>query len=225
MQLLGENTRSHYSFFSVYALNFFALSIPIVLVIFFVRDYLQAQSFLGLFLALYFIAAISGMALCRILAKRYSPLLLWRLSMLLACMSFIWVLFLQPGQITIFAIICVASGLCFAADLLFPASILTTLLHHNCAQHNSGISFSLYSFIAKACLALASLCTLWLLGKAGFVPSGSNNNTALLVLRILYALVPCSIKLVTALLLPYLISGEKYDPTHSSHPIREHPHV
>ena len=60
----------------------------------------------------------------------------------------------------------------------------------------AGAGFGLWSFVTKLTLAIAAGVLLPLLEAKGFVSGGVNPNGALVLLTVLYAIVPCVLKLV-----------------------------
>ena len=142
------------SFFFIYGLNILAASIPAILVIFFVRDFLQAPSYIGLFLALYFLSGVIGMIAWE-LFKQTNGMInikLWGYAMGLSVLSFVWALFLQPGDLIAFGVICVISGLAFGADLSLPPSILADHISSHQRRSESGFYHAQMTLLTKTIL-------------------------------------------------------------------------
>ncbi len=189
--------------FAVYALSMLASSVPAVLVIFFVRDLLGAGDMVGLFLLLYFLSGMAGMPVWKKISVRFGKHKAWAASNVLAVGGFVGAFFLGQGDITAYALVCLISGLALGADLTLPPSILASQIHSNGNLHLSGTYYAFLAFIAKASLALASALALPYLDYAGFVPQAENTAGALMALSSAYALVPCLLKLLAAVLLYY----------------------
>ena len=68
-------------------------------------------------------------------------------------------------------------------------------------MENASTQYALLVMISKLSLAVASAISFLLLGQAGFIPAGQNSESALFFLSTAYALAPCLLKLVAALLL------------------------
>ena len=187
--------------FFVYGLSVLASSIPAVLVIFFVRDRLNAESYTGLFLLLYFLCGALAMPLWKKLSEKYSKEHAWMISMLLAVASFVWAFFLGAGDIWQYAVICIVSGIALGGDLALPPSMLGDQIHAHESGASAATQFSILALLSKAGLAIGSAITLPLLDFAGFVPAAVNSASALMNLSVAYALIPCIIKLVSAYLL------------------------
>jgi len=196
-------------FFGVYALSMFASAIPAVLVIFFIRDRLDAEALTGLFLFLYFISGAAGMPLWQYLAKRMSKYRAWMVGMIVAAVTFIWAYFLGAGDVWQYAMICVFSGLALGAELALPPAILSDMIDKQDNRGQTSLYFSALTFLLKATLALGSGVAFLLLGQAAFVPAAQNSAQALGTLSFTYALLPCLIKIAAALMLWRVIKHEE----------------
>ncbi len=193
-------------FFLVYGVSMLASSIPALLVLFFIRDRLDAEALAGVFLLTYFIAGALGTALWRWVSTRTGKARAWALSMGLAIISFIWASLLGAGDVVPFVVICALSGISFGADLVLPPSILADRLQADAREDRAAAHFGVLAFEAKAALALGSAIVLPLLSVIGFVPATENEPAALLALSVAYAVIPCVIKMLA---LGLLWRGEK----------------
>ena len=183
-------------FYLIYGLSMLASSIPAILVIFFVRDFLQAPVYIGLFLSLYFLSGAFGMVIWSRLSQKWDDKLkAWLLAMVLAVLSFIWVLLLNPGDLVAYALICIISGFAFGAELSLPPSILADHIALQKREKESGFLYSQLTLLTKLSLAGATAVVFPLLDSAGFKPADVNDKSSLTVLVICYGLVPCLIKL------------------------------
>lgn len=176
------------------------LAVSSTLFLFYVESRLEAPGWEGPLLVLFFLAAAASApgwawAAARIGAK--STLLG---AMVLAIVSFAFVLTLGAGDTTAFAIICIASGATIGADLTLMPALFARRMGQ--ISPNGGQGFGLWSLVTKFTLAFAAAVLLPLLEVSGF-RSGSADNpqAALQVLTLLYALVPCLLKLVAIALL------------------------
>jgi glycoside/pentoside/hexuronide:cation symporter, GPH family len=195
-------------FFITYLLAQISAVLPAVLVLFFIRDYLAAESYSGLFLFLYFVSGAALMQVWFVLSKKLDKYRAWLISMLLSIVTFIWVMMLQPGDIIAYSMICILSGLAFGADLALPASIVADRINASKAESRATQYYGVMAFIPKIALALASGCAFLILDKSGFVVATQNSQTALQSLLLLYGLVPCMIKLLAAFCLWMLIKTQ-----------------
>ena len=188
-------------FFVVYGISMLASSIPALLVLFFIRDRLDAEVYAGLFLLTYFIAGAIGTAIWRWVSVRTGKLRAWALSFALAIASFISAALLGAGDIVPFVIICTLSGIAFGADLVLPPSILADQLQAEGREDRAAAHFGVLAFEAKAALALGSAIVFPVLSAFGFVPKADNDQTALVALSVAYAVIPCLIKIIALVLL------------------------
>ena len=76
----------------------------------------------GIFLALYFVAGVAGLPLWVCLARRIGRVRAWLVSMVVACIAFVFAISLGAGDVAAFAAVCLLTGLALGADLaLLPA--------------------------------------------------------------------------------------------------------
>lgn len=182
----------------IFVLSSLASAIPGVLVLFFIRDYLELESQTGLFLLLYFVAGAAAMPLWMAVSGKLGKIKTWLLSMVLASITFIWAFGLDVGDATIFYMICVLSGLALGADLALPPAIVADYIARKKTQNLASRYYAMMAFLSKGALALATGITLPLLGLMGYQP-GSNEGAENLPLA--YAFIPCFIKITAAILL------------------------
>lgn len=212
--------RDTWRFFAVYGVSMLASSIPAILVLFFIRDRLGAESETGLFLVLYFLSGAACMPAWNTLSRRWNKHYAWLGSMLLAIISFIWAYFLGEGDIVQYAIICVLSGIAFGADLALPPSILADHIHEYHDEEQAALQFGVFAFLAKSALAIGSLLAFTSLDWAGFRAGESNSSEALFILSFTYAVIPCAIKLIAVALLWRIssnLTGDNHDDKTNNH--------
>ncbi|MEY8878137.1 MAG: MFS transporter, partial [Leptothrix sp. (in: b-proteobacteria)] len=113
---------------AVYLANGIASAVPATLVLFFVRDRLQAQALEGLFLAAYFAAGALSLPLWVRVIARVGLVRSWALGMVLALLTFAWAWTLGAGDTRGFFIVCLSSGLALGADLAVPAALLAAVV-------------------------------------------------------------------------------------------------
>jgi Na+/melibiose symporter-like transporter len=187
-----------------YVVNGTANGLPATLFVLFVAQVLEARDLTGPLLALYFAAGIVALPAWVGLARRIGKARAWTASLLLACLSFVWVPLLGPGDAWAFAAICVLSGLCLGADLALPASIqadVVALDREAGGGDRAGLFFGLWGMATKLALALAVGIAFPLLDLAGFDAGGANSAGALLALALLYGGLPVALKLLVVPLL------------------------
>lgn len=186
---------------AVYLVNGVASAVPATLVLFFIRDRLQAQAFEPLFLASYFAAGALSMPLWVRLVARFGLAPAWLAGMGLAVASFAWAALLGAGDVAAYTAVCVASGVALGADLALPGALLAGVIQRaGHSQQLEGAYFGWWNFATKLNLALAAGIALPLLAAWGYTPGG-RDETALQALTLAYCLLPCVLKLTAAALL------------------------
>ncbi|MTI43669.1 Na+/melibiose symporter-like transporter [Roseibium hamelinense] len=184
-------------FFAISLLNVFASSLPAVLVMFFIRDRLNAEEYAGLFLLIYFLSGALSMFVWQYLSRQVGKVRAWSLSMAVAILTFVWAALLGPGDIYPYAAVCALSGLALGADLAIPPSILADHISQTKRQSEASRMFSMMTLISKAAFALATGLALPALGLVGYKPGGPMTETLGLSLSIAYAAVPSALKAAT----------------------------
>ncbi len=185
----------------IYLVNGVASAVPATLVLFFIRDRLQATAWEPLFLASYFAAGALSMPLWMRVVARFGLARAWMAGMLLAIATFAWAALLGAGDIVGYTLVCVASGMALGADLALPGALLAGVIQR--AGHGGrleGAYFGWWNFATKLNLALAAGIALPLLGLFGYTP-GSQSADALHALALAYCLLPCLLKAAAATLL------------------------
>lgn len=181
-------------------LNAAPVAVTSTLFLFFVESRLQAPGVEGPLLLLFFLSAAASTVVWSRLAQARGAktVLLW--GMALAIVAFLWAATLGAGDAAAFAVICVASGAALGADMtLLPAIFARRLAR--IGRGSEGAAFGLWSFVSKLSLALAAATLLPALSAVGFVPGAANPEPALLALSLLYAALPCMLKLIAITLL------------------------
>jgi len=178
----------------VFALNGIAAAIPATLFLFYVADVLQAEGRQGWLLGLYFVAGAAGLPMWTALAARAGKSAAWATSMVVAVIAFVWAALLGPGDVVPFAIVCAMSGAALGADLALPPSILADVIGRRGTMRSTGAYFGIWTFATKLNLALAAGIALPLLDALGYAP-GSRDREATFALAIVYAALPCLLKL------------------------------
>ena len=186
---------------AVFVLNGVASAVPATLVLFFIRDRLQARAWEPLFLFCYFGAAAASMPLWLRAVARWGLLRCWLAGMLLAVTAFVWAARLGSGDSAAFVAICIFSGAALGADLAIPGALLAgVILRAGHAMRFEGSYFGWWTSANKFNLALAAGLSLPALQALGYQP-GAQVETALTALALVYAALPCALKLAAAALL------------------------
>ncbi|MEM6849989.1 MAG: MFS transporter, partial [Pseudomonadota bacterium] len=145
------------------------LAVSSTLFVFFVDAVLAAPGWEGALLVLFFLAAAASAPGWSWLAERYGarPVLLG--AMVFAIVVFACVLTLGPGDVALFAVICIASGATIGADLVLLPALFARRMAALGTDGAQG--FGLWAFATKFTLAFAAAVLLPLLDSAGFDPA------------------------------------------------------
>jgi len=176
------------------------LAVSSTIFLFFVESRLDAPGWEGPLLVLFFLAAAASAPIWSKLTQRYGAKRVLLTAMVLAVISFAYTLTLSSGQHIQFAIVCVLSGATIGADLtLLPALFAKRMAK---VSPRGGQGFGLWSLVNKFTLAFAAVVLLPLLEQSGFAAGQTDlPASALTRLTVLYAGVPCALKLVAIALL------------------------
>ncbi len=186
---------------AIYLVNGIASAVPATLVLFFIRDRLQAPQFEPLFLAAYFAAGAGSIPLWLRAVSRFGLARTWLAGMLLAVVVFMWAALLGAGDVAAFAAVCVASGAALGADLALPGALLTGVIQRaGHSGHAEGAYLGWWNFATKLNLALAAGVSRPALQAFGYAP-GSRDPQALAALTLAYCALPCVLKLAASGLL------------------------
>jgi GPH family glycoside/pentoside/hexuronide:cation symporter len=186
---------------AVFMLNGIASAVPATLVLFYVRDRLQAADAEPLFLGAYFAAAVLAVPLWLRTVRAIGLAPAWLAGMALAVTAFVWVLALQAGDRAGFLAVCIASGVALGADLTLPGALLTGVVQRaGHAGRAEGVYVGWWTSATKLNLGLAAGTALPLLALAGYAP-GRHDEAAQQALTFAYVAVPCALKLAAAALL------------------------
>lgn len=169
------------------------VAVSSTLFLFFVESRLQAPGSEGALLLLFFLSAALAAPLWGALADWFGARPVLGAGMVLSILAFGCALFLGAGDVAAFAAICIASGAALGADMTLLPAMFSQRLERIAPA--AGVAFGLWSFVSKFTLAFAAITLLPLLDAAGFQPGTDNPPEALTRLTLLYALVPCLLKL------------------------------
>ena len=174
-------------------LNAAPVAVTSTLFLFFVESRLQAPGWEGPFLLLFFLSAAAAAPVWARLARAHGEKRMLITGMVLAVVAFGFAATLGPGDLILFAVICLASGAALGADLTLLSAIFARRMAHVLPEAATG--FALWAFVSKATLALVAITVLPFLEWQGFTGPESPPQ-ALLALGLTYALLPCLLKLL-----------------------------
>ncbi|MDU8910685.1 MFS transporter [Aestuariicoccus sp. MJ-SS9] len=175
------------------------VAVSSTLFLFFVESRLDAPGWEGPLLLLFFVAAAAAAPVWGVLAERLGAKRVLLAAMVLSIVAFGFALGLGAGDTLAFALICLASGAALGADMTLLPAIFSARMQ--VVAPNATEGFALWSFVSKFTLAFAAVALLPTLEASGFVSGGGNDAQALWTLSLLYAGVPCVLKLVAIALL------------------------
>ncbi|MEL6464178.1 MAG: MFS transporter [Pseudomonadota bacterium] len=176
------------------------VAVSSTLFLFFVESRLQTPGFEGPLLLLFFLSAALAAPVWGRLAEKYGAKPVLLSAMVLAILAFGWAITLGPGDWVTFAIICALSGATLGADLTVLPAVFANRMARISPSAAEG--FGLWSFVSKFTLAFAAVMLLPALERAGFDSTvATNPPEALMLLTLLYAAVPCGLKVVAIALL------------------------
>ena len=185
-------------------LNGVANGIPAALFLIYLEHGLGAVSDIRpLFVLAYFVAAIISVPLWFWLSTRVGKHRAWCFGMIAACLAFISVPWISPGDFILFGVVCVITGAALGADLALPPAIqadVTDYADYRFGHAQTGLQFSLWGMSTKLALAAAVGLALPGLEYAGFDPEVPSDDTRIALL-VIYALVPVVIKLLAVMLI------------------------
>lgn len=208
----SPNNPSHFSFFKILFgheklffiacfLNYIAAAIPVILVMFFIHDYLQLSQMSGLFLCLYFLSGAFFMPLWTGLSAKIGKYETWMMAMMLSVLTFGFAFFLNAGDAIVYGVICALSGIALGGNLPLPPSILADRITVQQNQVNAAQYYAVLSLLPKIAMAIASGIPLIILNDFSFNAGGDNSEQALSMLLLLYTIAPCIVKVVALVLL------------------------
>jgi GPH family glycoside/pentoside/hexuronide:cation symporter len=152
-------------YFIIFLLNSISSSIPAVLILFFVENVINAKHLVGMFLLLYFFGLLLGVMLWTKLSKILNDKIkTFVISITFTVFIFVWCYFLGEGDIFLYGVICILSGIGFGGDFALSYSILTDLIQKHKLQNNETTIFGITNFIIKISLTLASSALIYFIG-------------------------------------------------------------
>lgn len=176
------------------------VAVSSTLFLYFVESRLNAPGMEGALLLIFFLSAALAAPVWSYLAERFGPKPILLAAMVLAILAFSGALTLGPGDWQLFAVVCLFSGFALGADLTLLPAIFATRMARIAPSAAEG--FGLWNFVSKFTLAFAAVTLLPTLQYAGFDSTATTNPpAALTLLSLLYAAVPCALKLIAIALL------------------------
>ena len=126
--------------------------------------------------------------------------------------AFSGVFFLGPGDALLYGVLVFMSGIGFGAGLALPSSIQADVIDYDqllTGQRREGQYIGLWSIAKKFAAALGVGVGLLLLGHSGYNPNIEQNESTIMVLRVLYALVPCLFNVLSIIIISFYPISEQ----------------
>lgn len=178
------------------------VAVTSTLFLFFVESRLQSTGSEGPLLVLFFVSAAIGAPVWSMIAQRIGARLALMAGMGLSIAAFLWALTLGAGDVWPFAAVCLVTGVALGADMTILPAIFAGRVAR--IDPHGAAGFGLWSFATKVSLSLAAATLLPILQSAGFQSGGNNAPETLQLLTLLYAAVPCALKVCAMALLLFI---------------------
>jgi GPH family glycoside/pentoside/hexuronide:cation symporter len=178
-----------------YGIGALGAAMPGTLILYYVEHVLRAPHLAELFLGIYFLSGFLCLPAWTALARRTGKKTAWLTAMAVSVGAFAGAALLGPGDIVAYGLICAVSGLGFGAGLVLPASMVADVVDLDelkAGTRREGLYYGLWSIVTKLSAALGAGLALPALKWAGYVTGPVQDDDVLLVLRLLYAAVPCA---------------------------------
>jgi Na+/melibiose symporter-like transporter len=180
-----------------YFFNNLANALPATLFLLFIEHVIEEKDSGGMILILYFLSGIIALPFWNMLSNKIGKKKTWITSILLASSAFVFVPFLEAGDLNAFIIISLVSGLSLGADMALPTAIQGDLVQRSKNYENNlaGLLFGIWTMITKLSLAFAVAFSFIILGTFNF-ETITPSPFSLLILSILYGIIPVFLKLL-----------------------------
>jgi glycoside/pentoside/hexuronide:cation symporter, GPH family len=185
----------------------------VTITLFFARDVIGVTN-IGAVYVYYFVAGLVAVPFWGWFGNRIGKhrALMVAFSLLIIINSSMF--FLAKGQTDLFTAMFIAKGLCFGALELLPAAMIADTVDIDVAQtkrQRQGLFFAIVGIVVKLGQAFGQGLSLNLLGLAGYDAAGSNTEAAISSLRLLYAIMPNLLLLLSLWLLSrYILSAHRH---------------
>lgn len=180
-----------------YFLNNLANALPATLFLLFVELVIQKKELSGMILILYFFCGILALPFWNKISNIFGKKKAWFTSIILASSAFIFVPFLESGDLFAFIIISVITGFSLGADMALPTAMQSDLVQKtkNFQINISGLLFGIWTMITKLSLAFAVALSFIILGLFDF-DQNNTSSSSLFLLSLLYGFFPVCLKIL-----------------------------
>ncbi|EED32293.1 major facilitator superfamily protein [gamma proteobacterium NOR5-3] len=173
-----------------FLLNGLGNAIPATLFLLYVTHVLEAPAVAGPMLFGYFVCSAVSVPLWVALSRRWGKHRSWCIAVIGSCLFFCVAPFLGSGDVLLYGIIVMGTGLMIGADLALPSAINGDLIEWDALENNRrrpGLFFALWGTASKLAYALAVGLMFPALEFVGFDATISNAAGDVRLLAILYA--------------------------------------
>lgn len=186
-------------FFVIFFFNSVASSIPASLITFFVAKVLNLESYIGIFLIIYFVGLIFGIGFWSYLSKKINnKTRAWLYSSIVTSLIFPFCFMLGENDFLLYSLICFLSGFAFGGDFSLSYSVLTDIIQEKKIRNNETTIFAATNFTIKISFTILSALLIFSLGT---IRDLGDLNLEKSFLSYSYGLIPCFFKVLTSLLL------------------------
>lgn len=177
-----------------YSIAAFGSNLPATLILYYV-EYVLHSTRADLFLVIYFVVGVGFLPAWVAISKKIGKKAAWLAAMVLNTVAFVFVFFLGPGDELLYGTLVALSGIGFGATIAIPSAMQADVIDYDeliSGQRREGQYVGLWSVTRKLAAAMGVGASLLILGHAGYTPNAPQSPDVNLVLRTLYALVPCA---------------------------------
>ncbi|MDY7023176.1 MAG: MFS transporter [Cyanobacteriota bacterium] len=174
------------------------------LYIFFVNSVMDLGKWSSLMLLLYFVASFCGIPFWIRLSYRLEKHQTFTAAKIYISVTLLSILFVEPGNIWLYALCNILFGLASGAGAFLLRSIMADVTDHDYLEsgtQRTGLYYSLLTMTNKIGYAVAVGITYPILDGIGFVPGGVNTPETLTALKYIFVFTPIPILLLAALVM------------------------
>ncbi|WP_439102828.1 MFS transporter [Congregibacter sp.] len=183
-----------------FLLNGLGNAIPATLFLLYVTHVLEKPGIAGPMLFGYFVCSALSVPVWVAISKRWGKHQSWCVAVLGSCVFFALAPFLGSGDVALYTMIVVGTGLMIGADLALPTAINGDLIEWDALENNRrrpGLFFALWGTASKLAFALAVGLIFPALEWAGFDATIDNSAENVRLLAVLYAVPSIIFKLTS----------------------------
>lgn len=188
-----KNNQKNKTLMLAFLFNNSANALSATMFILYVEHILNLKDDLGLFLIIYFLSAVLAFPFWLKLSSKISKSNTWIISILISCIAFVSVVFLDEGDKTLYIIICIITGFCLSCDMAIPSSIQADIAKK--LDEIRDVLFGFWAMITKLALALGVLISFSLLYVTSYEQSDLNLTSSYAII-FLYCLLPIAFKFI-----------------------------